>query len=361
MKLLYLTNVQIPADDAQNLQIQSMCRVFCDCLKDNFLLISPLNSRNKNFNSIYQWKRIKIFRKFPRELRQIIFLLKTIFLVKKFRPDIIYTRDVVVSWFYKKLGYQTVYEIHNPFETKIGNFIFKLVAPKIKIVATHNALKDFIINKYNLNSKNILVARNGVFLEDYDKIKEKKEVLKEKYLGLKGSDFVIMYSGNFQEGKGIELIFEAANQLPTIFFAIIGGNKEEIKKMIDVPKNILFLGRKLQEEIPPYLKSSDLLALPFTKKLRTYNYHCSLKIFQYMASNVPILASEGGATMEILNSHNSFLFNAGKLYDIVEKISWIQSNQKEALLRADQAFNEVKEYTWQKRAESILNFCNIKK
>jgi len=356
MKLLYLTNVQIPADDAQNLQIQSMCKVFYNYLENDFLLISPLNNRNKIFNSAYQWKRIKIFRKFPRELKQLIFLLKTIFLVNKYQPDIIYTRDIVVAWFYKKLGYQTVYEIHNPFETKIGNLIFKLVASKIKIVATHNALKCFIIEKYNLNAENILVARNGVFLEDYDKIKEKREILKEKYLGLERDDFVVMYSGNFQEGKGIELIFEAATQLPKTFFAIIGGNKEEIKRMSNAPKNILFLGRKLQEEIPSYLKSSDLLVLPFTKKLRTYNYHCSLKIFQYMASNVPILTSEGGATMEILNFYNSFLFNAEKFQDIVEKIKYVQSNQKEASLRASRAFDDVKEYTWQKRAMSILNF-----
>jgi glycosyltransferase involved in cell wall biosynthesis len=281
-------------------------------------------------------------------------------LVRKYQPDIIYTRDIVVAWFYKKLRYQTVYEIHNPFETKIGNSIFKLIAPKIKIVATHNALKDFIIKRYNLNAENVLVARNGVFLEDYNEIKEKREILKEKYLGLKGDDFVVMYSGNFQEGKGIELIFEAATQLPKIFFAIIGGSEEEIKKMNEVPKNILFLGRKLQEEIPPYLKSSDLLVLPFTKKLRTYNYHCSLKIFQYMASNVPILTSEGGATMEILNLHNSFLFNTEKSRDIVEKIRYIQSNQKEALIRASQAFNDVKEYAWEKRVDKILIFLKIK-
>jgi glycosyltransferase involved in cell wall biosynthesis len=356
MKLLYLTNVQIPADDAQNLQIQSMCKVFYNYLKDDFLLISPLNSRNKNFNSIYQWKRIKIFRKFSRELKQIIFLLKTIFLVKKFQPDIIYTRDVVVSWFYKKLGYQTVYEIHNPFETKIGNFIFKLIAPKIKIVATHNALKDFIINKYNLNFKNILVARNGVFLEDYEKIKEKREALKEKYLGLGGGDFVVMYSGNFQEGKGIELIFEAATQLPKILFAIIGGSEEEIKKMSGAPKNILFLGRKLQEEIPSYLKVADLLVLPMNKLLSYSHFSSPLKLFEYMASQNPILASDIGAITEVLNEQNSFLFDSDKKGDFKEKIIYIRNNTIEAQIRAKKASDDIKNYTWEKRVEKILNF-----
>jgi glycosyltransferase involved in cell wall biosynthesis len=240
MKLLYLTNVQIPADDAQNLQIQSMCRVFYNYLKDNFLLISPLNNRNKNFNSIYQWKRVKVFRKFPRELKQIIFLLKTIYLVRKYQPDIIYTRDIVVAWFYKKLRYQTVYEIHNPFETKIGNSIFKLIAPKIKIVATHNALKDFIIEKYNLNAGNILVARNGVFLEDYDKIKEKRETLKEKYLNLPNDNFVTLYSGSLQKGKGVELIIKAAINLPHTSFVIIGGDQKQIDNFKNIPDNVYF-------------------------------------------------------------------------------------------------------------------------
>src|SRR5574344_505663 len=115
MKLLYLTNVQIPAENAQNLQIQAMSKAFFDSLKENFILISPWNKMNGGMNPIYQWERIKIINWLPRSLRQLSFIFKSRKIVKKFQPDIIYTRDIAIAWFFMKLGFKTVYEIHKPF------------------------------------------------------------------------------------------------------------------------------------------------------------------------------------------------------------------------------------------------------
>lgn len=357
MKLLYLTNVQIPAENAQNLQVQSMCKAFFYLLKDNFLLVSPWNRENEKMRSIYSWKKIKILRwPLRRASRQLNFIFKTKKIVKNFQPDVIYTRDIAVAWFFRKLGFKTVYEIHKPFTTMIGNMIFKLVSKNIKIVAISQALKNFIIKKYGLSSENVLVAHDGVFLEDYEKIKETKEELKKKYLNSLKDNFVVLYGGSFERGKGIDLILEASRRLPETFFVVIGGSQEEIKRMEDVPENLIFLGRKLQEEIPNYLKSADLLILPFTKNLSTYKYHSPLKIFEYMASGIPILASNLGSTIEILNDQNSFLFDPENLISFIEKIKYIKNNEEEAIIRTQVAMEDVKNYTWQKRAMNILNF-----
>lgn len=354
MKLLYLTNVQIPADDAQNLQIQSMSQSFHNILGEDFLLASPLNERNKNLNTKYSWKKIVIFKKWPRSFRQFLFLLKSIFLVRFFNPDIIYTRDVLIAWFYQKIGRQAVYEIHKPFETKIGNFLFKSVSKKIKIVVISQLLKDFIVNQYKLNEVGVLVAHDGVDLELFD-IKEEKNSLVKK-LNLPNDNFVVLYSGSLRKGKGVELIFQIAKNLLNISFVIIGGSQKEIDNFKDVPDNIYFFRRKLQKEIPFYLKAADLLILPMNKDLSYGIYSSPLKLFEYMASGVPILASNFGAVKEIINEKNAFLFDPDNYDDLIEKIKFIRDNSQKAIKIAQESLKLVKEYTWEKRVEGILKF-----
>ncbi len=352
MKLLYLTNVQIPADDAQNLQVQAMSRSFFNFLGDDFLLILPLNQRNKNISTEYKWKRIGVLQGWPRGLKQIIFLFKSFFLVRKFKPDVIYTRDVFIAWFYKRTA---VYEIHKPFTTKIGNFIFKSVASKIKIVAISQILKDFIVEKYKLDENNVLVAHDGVDLDIFN-IREDKNTLVKKYLNLPNDNFVALYSGSLQKGKGVELIIKAAIDLPNISFVIIGGDQKQIDNFQNVPANVYFFRRKSQREIPFYLKAADLLILPMNKELSYGIYSSPLKLFEYMASGTPVLASNFGAIREVLSEKNSFLFDPEDANDLVEKIKYISDNNEKAIRIAKESLKLVKEYTWQKRVEKIINF-----
>ena len=75
-----------------------------------------------------------------------------------------------------------------------------------------------------------------------------------------------------------------------------------------------------------------------------------------MASGTPILASNIGSITEVLNEKNSFLFDPENLNDLIDKIKFAQDNWQEREKRADNAFRDVKNYTWQKRADRILKF-----
>jgi len=362
-----LTNVQIPADDAQSLQIQAMSKAFTLALKEDFLLISPKNKRNESLKTEYNWIKIKIPKFLPRSLRYFLLIIKALPKLFKFKPDFIYSRDIGVVFVYKLLGFNAVYEIHKPFETKIGNLLFKLIAPKIKIVAISQVLKAFIIEKYFSPrpsasfGENILVAHDGVFLEDFLKINLSKQELKKNYLNLDENQFVALYSGGFQEGKGLELILEAAKELKDIIFVIIGGPSSprpsaSSPRLSASSSNVLFWGRKLPEEIPRYLKAADILLLPNTRALSYFRYTSPLKMFEYMASGVPILASNLGSIREILNENNTLLFNPENKNDFIDKIKEIKENYSAAEKKAIQALQDARNYTWQKRVENILRF-----
>lgn len=354
MKLAYITNVKVPAGDAQSLQISAMAKSFFVVLKDDFLLISPMSLQNRAIDSKYRWHKLHIFNK-PRWLRYLMTLLFSIKTVINFSPEVVYSRDILVVAFYKLLGYQAVYEIHKPFETILGNLVFKTISQNIKIVAISQALKDFLLENYNLGESKILVAHDGAFVEDFLAIsrnKSRSDLVDE--LSLADRSFVAMYIGNTKVGgKGINLIIQAANTLKDIKFVIIGGSKSSLG---DVPNNMYFINRKAVAEIPRYLKSADVLLLPFTKELKTYKYHSALKMFEYMASGTPIVASDLGTIKEVLNINNSFLFNCEDYLDLASKISAVKGDVLKANLRAEQALKDVKKYDWSRRAELILNF-----
>ena len=356
-KLIYLTNIQTPAGDAQSIQVRAMAQSLGNVLGDSFVFVSPKNKLNEKLNPDFKWIRLKTGNFLGRNLRYLVIILKSLPIVLKEEPNFIFSRDIGIIFIYHLLGFKTCYEIHKPFETGLGRFLFKSIARKIKIVFISNNLKNYIIKKYNLNGNNILVAHDGVFLEDFEKIKLTKKELKEKYLGLEEKDFVVLYSGSLQKGKGVSLILDIAPLLEKVFFVIIGGTEKEIEQLKKrKSKNIIFLERKLYRDIPYCLKSADLLILPFTKELKTYKYHSALKIFEYMASGNPILASEIGSIREVLNEQNSFFFNPENLGDLADKIKFIKNNREKAETRSEKALEDIKDYTWRKRTDEILDF-----
>ena len=358
-KLIYLTNIQAPAGDAQSIQVQAMAQSFGNILGDNFIFVSPKNKLNEKLSSDFRWIKLKTGGKISRNLRYFLVTLKSLSIILKEKPDIIFSRDIGVVFIYRLLGIETCYEIHKPFETKMGKFFFKLIAQKIKIVSISDNLKNYIIEKYNLERENILVAHDGVFLKDFEKIKLTKKELKKKYLGLEEKDFVVLYSGSLQRGKGIDLILDTAYLLEKVFFVIIGGKENEIEQLKKRKfKNIIFLGRKPHQDIPHYLKSADLLILPSNKKLSYWQYTSPLKLFEYMASGNPILASEIGSIKDILNGNNAFFFNPEDINNLVNKIKFIEKNYGKAETKAEKSLEDIKNYTWKKRANKILDFLS---
>ena len=354
MRLAYITNIKIPANDAQSVQVAAMSRAFAKILNDDFKLFSVKSRLNKKILSDYNWMRISAGSFLPRCLRYCLFIFFSIFSAFKFKPDLVYSRDIGVVFVYRLLGFKVVYEMHKPFvNSGVGEFLFTCLCKKIKTVAISQALKDFIQKKYSVEDKNIFVAHDGVWLEQYINLDKKvcRQVLL-KELNLSNDSFVVLYSSNLYAGKGLELIIQAAESLPNIIFVIMG--RKDLN--LDLPSNLHYLGRKLPEEVPTYVLSADLLILPFTKKLQTWKYHSALKMFEYMASNVPILTSNIGSINEILNSDNAFMFSPDQPDQLAENILKIKSNYDLAKEKAVLAKEQVKKYDWFERARNILSF-----
>jgi glycosyltransferase involved in cell wall biosynthesis len=92
-------------------------------------------------------------------------------------------------------------------------------------------------------------------------------------------------------------------------------------------------------------------------KTEFYSLHVSpLKMFEYMASKRPIVASRLPAIEEILtDNQNALLGEPGCPEDIAKNIETALSNTELSTKIASRAYTGVQEHTWEKRARRILN------
>jgi glycosyltransferase involved in cell wall biosynthesis len=75
-----------------------------------------------------------------------------------------------------------------------------------------------------------------------------------------------------------------------------------------------------------------------------------------MASGRPIIASDLPALREILNDKNALFFKPEIADDLARAIKMLKASQMLGYHLSQQALADVKQYTWDKRAQHILNF-----
>lgn len=121
--------------------------------------------------------------------------------------------------------------------------------------------------------------------------------------------------------------------------------------------NIKILGRRPHHEIPLYLKAADVLVLPNSGKEDISRLYTSpMKLFEYMASMSPIVASRLPSICEILNDGNAVLVEPDRPEALASAVESVLGN--ELLVRAitKQALVDVEKYSWDRRAKMILEF-----
>jgi glycosyltransferase involved in cell wall biosynthesis len=141
----------------------------------------------------------------------------------------------------------------------------------------------------------------------------------------------------------------------------VGGNKneiEEIKKKYNYNLDkVLLIERKLHSKISYYLKAVDVLLMPNKKGDQfSEEYTLPLKLFEYMASGAPIVASDLPSIRDVLNETNSVLVEPNNPQKLAGGIKKVLQDRNFSDKISKQALEDVHEYTWQKRAENILRF-----
>jgi len=377
MKILYIANVRIPTEMAHGLQIMKMCEAFAKQGVELELLvpwrfgISELIKQNpfKYYRVEKNFKVKKLFcidlTPLNKYLGPVSFLTQAIsFAVSAFlyslfnKVDIIYSRDRFSLWPITLIKNNLVYEVH-----QLHRSSFKFLFKKIRklVVITKNLKEDLI--KKGIDGNKILVASDGISLKDFD-IKENQEECRKR-VGLPQNKRIILYTGHLYRWKGVETLAMASKFLgENDLIVIVGGikwylsNFKDFVKVNDL-KNVLVVGHKDYAQMPYYLGAADCLMLTGTKASETSQKHTSpMKMFEYMASQKPIIASDLPSFKEILNEANCILVEPDHPWEMAMGIMRALNDAELSKRISEQAFQDVQKYNWDNRARTIINFIN---
>lgn len=291
-------------------------------------------------------------------LQSMAFFL-TVFFSPIEKGRVVFTRDFMVAFLLRARGFEVVYNAHN--WSGHRSFFSFLLDKKVKIVCNSEGtcakLKD-------RGFENSLVARNGVEISEFTTVESKSDI--KKKLSIPADKKVIMYAGNLYRWKGVDVILEAVKlpevkSLNAVVF-IVGGDENDVeayKKKVEEENisGVAFSGHVLRKDIPFYLKAADVLILPNSAESEeSVSYTSPIKMFEYMASGVPIIASDLPSIREVLNDRSCFFVKPDRPEELGGAISKMLSDSSLCKRIADQALLDVKKYTWDEYAKKIILF-----
>jgi len=370
MKLTYIANARLPTEKAHGIQIMKMCEAFAENGADVTLVVpwrvQPKQFKGKDPFTYYKVKRNFTIKKLPSIdfgnvgsmpaflLQNWSFVCSAIFYALLTKSDIIFTRDEWTASLLTRFK-KVVYEAH-VFPKKAHSW-YKRWMPRLhSIVTINNGLKKL----YSAFSpkENICVAHDGVDLAPFKKLPSQAACRKK--LNIPAGEQVAMYTGHLYSWKGVDTIFDAAKQVKGSIY-MVGGTTKDIEKYKAFIKeknitNVHLVGHVSPHLVPFYLRAADVVLLTSSGKHKISKYYTSpLKLFEYMASKTPILASDVPSSKEIIrHKKNGVLYQADDAEDFAEKLNWMFSNKMNTF--SQQAYKDVQKHTWKQRAKEILTF-----
>jgi len=363
MNILYIANVRMPTEKAHGLQIMKTCEAFAD-LGHRVTLTVP---RRRNTIKDDPFAYYAVRKNF--EIRKVFSLDlirwgKAGFLVqyatfsiaaalsKSVRSaDLIYGRDELSLLFVSPFARAPIV-----WESHVGawNGAARHVARRARAIVTiSGGLKEFYSSK-GVPASDIIVAPDGVDLEDFSH-PESKEAARRR-LGLPIDGKIALYIGRLDGWKGVDTLCETAQYLsPDIWVAVIGGEPEQVAAFKRKYPTVIFLGYRPYRELANNQSAGDMLVLPNTARDEiSARFTSPLKLFTYMASGIPIVASDLPSIREVLDDRSAVFFKPDEPHSLANTISILAADPVQGENLARRARETVERYTWRERAQMIL-------
>jgi len=393
-RLIYIANARLPTEKAHGYQIAKMCEAFALNGSDVKLLHPyrrqvELKLRKRTLfdyygiRSVFEVRTLSNVDIVPlnpivrgRGSAAIFFAhallwgLYAVLAARMEKADLYYTRDSQLAYWLVRLGLPTVYEAHVVY--KLGQkWLLRQIAPRpeLRLVV---ALTSFIKQQFGeigFPAEKVVVLPDGVDLSLFNDLPSKEEC--RRRLGLPLDRPLIGYVGRFRTmeiEKGIPELIEATALLPCIkgkapLLLCVGGPMEVVPTYLDqacrfgVPEHRLkFVDRVPNTQVPYWIRACDVVTIPWPWTEFSAYFTSPMKLFEYMAAGVAIVASNLPSLREVLrHGENAWLVEPGGPKALMEGIFRVLLDPALSSRLAEAARQEAAKYTWALRASAIVD------
>lgn len=301
------------------------------------------------------------------------FALQAIWQAQRWGAGCVFTRLSQAAALGSLLGKPTLFEAHDlPRRGAARLFrLFLLGRGAKRLVAISRALLDDLQRVFpELNRRGagfVCLAPDGVDLSRYTPLLSPAEARQKlRAWGWElPQGFIAAYTGHLYGGRGAELIVALASRMAEVHFLIVGGEAEQRQALESHfrslgTSNYTLTGLVAPSQVALFQMASDVLLMPYQQKVAASSggdiarYLSPLKLFEYLASGRPILASDLPVLMEILTAENAVLL-PGQAVDAWERaLRRLMQHPQERQKLAEAARHTAEQHSWERRAARIL-------
>jgi glycosyltransferase involved in cell wall biosynthesis len=221
-------------------------------------------------------------------------------------------------------GCKHLYDMHSDLSQQMSNFAFTKSTVLIRCV---DMLQKLIVRRADAviaicpdleQTVKRLAPGKPVYMIENVAVDEALPPAKESDVALirqrwkLGTDPVLLYTGTFESYQGIELLLRSVALVrpafPNARYVLVGGKPEQVEKQrllaqkLGIAEMVCFVGQRPLEEMPQYMALADILLSP-----RSEGTNTPLKLYTYLRSGKPILATDIYSHSQILTSHMAML------------------------------------------------------
>ena len=301
-----------------------------------------------------------------RAFRRMDFVLQSRAAARRLGAQLLYTWLPQAAALEARLGGRVVLEMHADVAGRYGSWWLKQFwrSPHGRLLVTTTALWRALERSTGLAfpAARVQVSPNGVDLERYEGLPDPPAA--RSRLGLPEA-FTIGFSGHFYPGRGIELLYELARELPQFRFLWVGGTPaavEEWQGKLEqaAHTNVSLIGFVDNTLLPIYQAASDVLVMPYTESIAASSGQDiaevinPMKMFEYMAARRPIISADLPVIREVLDDTKALFCPPRDLAAWKNAIINLESQPTRRSVLAENARREVEHHTWLRRAQRAL-------
>lgn len=371
MHILFPTFTRMPTSKVHGIQVSHMCEAFAS----EGIKVTLLTPKLTNEHEVYEFYGVKnnfsiktlpsfgsiAWGRVGYILQMSTFSVSFFFYALFTKHHIIFSREELPLLLTRFLSSKRVWEIHNE---KLNYLVKQVIKTSDIIISISPGLTEFCV-KHGAKKNPVATVVNAVSSDRFNVTKNVSKLESREKVGLPLDKKLILYTGNLVEWKGVVCLAESTNYLSeTELVVFVGRVDVEMKERlmsVGVLEKMLFIAEQPYEQIPYYQKSADILVLPTsgaTQRARLFT--SPIKLFEYMLSGVPIVATDIPSTRAILTDDIAWFATPDEAKSLAQTcLTVLDSKNTDTRIKQERMSSVVNEYSWRNRAKKILTFVTV--
>ena len=394
-RLAYVADIRLPSQRASAVQVLNQCQALIQAGGEVDLIVpyrlarSPESRKLADLSASTGLRRLPrlvflpcldltfVSDRLPERLALVLFYLQHLsfltlaaaFLALK-RPSRVHTREVHLPLFWGRvlewLGVRMTLELHNFPTSRAGIWVHRLAVRRAVGVAVISQGLAQAIEEGGLVPRRLSVLPDAVgeaFFQPLGSVGELRHAL-----DLPTKDPIVLYAGTlYWAWKGVRTLIEAQRiSGDKAWLVIVGGSPlprhlEEMKSLVESLglRRVILTGFVPPAQVPAYLQAADVLVLPNSGAAEISRLYTSpLKLFEYLASGRPIIASDLPSIREILtHGRDGWLVPPDDPSALAAGITTLLDAPDLGAALARQGRAIARRHTWLGRAESLMELA----